>query len=142
MILLNILIYFDKQELESDEEWSNLLEITDQELKLQQQGEEIEDPVLERVVQNSDFLGKMSVGFHSAADEVVKGILEGASKFRQILKVFRNILLLPRLVDGSIRDDLSSCSNIGSMRDDFYWTSRKNSLELIELSFINKVSLV
>jgi hypothetical protein len=30
----------------------------------------------------------------------------------------------------------------GSTRDDFYWTSRKNSLELIELSDINKVSIV
>ena len=28
------------------------------------------------------------------------------------------------------------------MRDDPYWTSRKNSLELIELFSINKVSLV
>jgi hypothetical protein len=28
------------------------------------------------------------------------------------------------------------------MRDDPYWTSRKNSLELIELSSINKVILV
>ncbi len=28
------------------------------------------------------------------------------------------------------------------MRDDPYWTSGKNSLELIELSSINKVSLV
>ena len=36
---------------------------------------------------------------------------------------------------------VSSCSNIGSVRDDPYWTSRKNSLELIELSSINKVSL-
>ena len=34
-----------------------------------------------------------------------------------------------------------SC-NTGSIRDDPYWTSRKNSLELIELSSINKVSLV
>lgn len=88
-------MYFDKQDLESDEEWSNLLEITDQELRLQQQGGEIEDPVLERIVENSDILGKLSAGFHSAADEVLKGILEGASKFRQILKLFRNILLLP-----------------------------------------------
>ena len=31
------------------------------------------------------------------------------------------------------------CSNTGSVRDDPYWTSRKNSLELIELSSINKV---
>ena len=37
---------------------------------------------------------------------------------------------------------VSSCSNTGSIRDDPYWTSRKNSLELIELSSINKVSLV
>ena len=37
---------------------------------------------------------------------------------------------------------VSSCSNTGSIRDDFYWTSRENSLELIELSSINKVSLV
>ena len=33
---------------------------------------------------------------------------------------------------------VSSCSNTGSIRDDPYWTSRKNSLELIELSSINK----
>jgi hypothetical protein len=37
---------------------------------------------------------------------------------------------------------VSSCSNTGSIRDDPYWTSRANSLELIELSSINKVSLV
>ena len=30
----------------------------------------------------------------------------------------------------------SSCSKIGSIRDDPYWTSRQNSLELIELSSI------
>ena len=30
----------------------------------------------------------------------------------------------------------------GSIRDDPYWTSRKSSLQLIELSSINKVSLV
>ena len=32
--------------------------------------------------------------------------------------------------------------NIESIRNDPYWTSRKNSVELIELSSINKVSLV
>ena len=37
---------------------------------------------------------------------------------------------------------VSSCSNTGAIRDDLYWTSRKNSLELIVLSSINKVSLV
>ena len=37
---------------------------------------------------------------------------------------------------------LSSWSNTGLIRDDPYWTSRKNSSELIELSSINKVSLV
>jgi hypothetical protein len=37
---------------------------------------------------------------------------------------------------------VSSCGNTESKRDDLYWTSRTNSLELIELSSINKVSLV
>ena len=37
---------------------------------------------------------------------------------------------------------ISFCSNTGSVGDDSYWTSRKNSLELIELSSINKISLV
>ena len=34
-----------------------------------------------------------------------------------------------------------SCSNTGSIRDDPYWTSRRNNLELIELSSINEISL-
>jgi hypothetical protein len=38
--------------------------------------------------------------------------------------------------------EVSFCSNSVSIRDDPYWTSRKNSLELIELSSTNKVSLV
>ena len=37
---------------------------------------------------------------------------------------------------------VSSCSNTGSIRDDPYLISRENSLELIEVSSINKVSLV
>jgi hypothetical protein len=36
----------------------------------------------------------------------------------------------------------SLTSNTGSIRDGSYWTSRKNRLELIELSSINKVSLI
>jgi hypothetical protein len=39
-------------------------------------------------------------------------------------------------------NEVASRSNTGSIRDDTYWTSRENSLELIELSSINKVSLV
>ena len=35
-----------------------------------------------------------------------------------------------------------SCSNTGTIMVDFCWACRKNSLELIELSSINKVSLV
>ena len=33
-------------------------------------------------------------------------------------------------------------SNTGSIRDDPYWTSRKNSRELIEPSSVNKVSSI
>ena len=35
-----------------------------------------------------------------------------------------------------------SCSNTGSIRDDPYWTSKANSLELIELSSLNIVASV
>ena len=38
--------------------------------------------------------------------------------------------------------DIIRIINTGSKSDDLYWTSGKNSLELIELSSINKVSLV
>ena len=37
---------------------------------------------------------------------------------------------------------VSSYSNTGSIRDDPYWTSRKNSLELVKLSNINKLKLI
>ena len=37
---------------------------------------------------------------------------------------------------------VSSFSNTGSIRDDPYWISRENSLELIELFSTNMVSLV
>jgi hypothetical protein len=43
---------------------------------------------------------------------------------------------------GKISPTFSSATNTGTIKDDPYWTSRKNSLELIELSSINKVSLV
>ena len=45
-------------------------------------------------------------------------------------------------VGGSRLVRVFSCSNTGSARDDPCWTSRKNSLELTELSSINKVSSV
>ena len=41
-----------------------------------------------------------------------------------------------------LHEQVAFCSNTGSMRDDPYWNFRKNSLALIELSSINKVSLV
>jgi hypothetical protein len=46
----------------------------------------------------------------------------------------------PRFSPGTL---VSSSSNTGSIRRYVsYWTSRKNSLELIEISSINKVGLV
>ena len=34
---------------------------------------------------------------------------------------------------------VSSYSTTGSIRDDLYWTSRKKTAELIELSSLNKI---
>ena len=42
----------------------------------------------------------------------------------------------------SITDDPYLTSHTRSIRDDRYWTFRKNSLQPIELSSINKVTLV
>ena len=54
---------------------------------------------------------------------------------------------IPPVVTGAIRNDhkvslvwVSSCGDTASIRDDPYWTSRKNNLELIELSSFNKIS--
>ena len=47
--------------------------------------------------------------------------------------------LFPQIQQSSINE---VSSNTGSTRDDPYWTSRKNCLELIELSSMNKISLV
>jgi hypothetical protein len=54
-------------------------------------------------------------------------------------------MALPRVLAenfANLNSDILICSNTGSIRDDSYWTSRKNSLELIELSNIIKVSLI
>ena len=54
-------------------------------------------------------------------------------------------MALPRVLAenfANLNSDILICSNTGSIRDDSYWTSRENTLELIELSNINKVSLV
>ena len=59
--------------------------------------------------------------------------------------IYRPVMDLMRLIEPSSINkvssvSVSSCSNTGSTRDDPHWTSRKNSLELIELSSINKVT--
>ena len=51
-------------------------------------------------------------------------------------------VFLARLCQTLQISQVSSRSNTGSIRDDPYWTSKKNSVELIELCSINKVSLV
>ena len=46
------------------------------------------------------------------------------------------------LIELSSINSSLACSNTGSIRDNPYLTSRKNSLEQIKLSSINKISLV
>ena len=53
------------------------------------------------------------------------------------LKSVRDHFVIP-----VIRFVIISLFGFESIRNDLYWTSRKISLELIELSSINKVSLV
>ena len=58
-----------------------------------------------------------------------------------VVKIVDKKLSLPDLY-GTLDLYKFTCGNTGPIRDDPYWTFRKNSLELIELSSINKVSLV
>ena len=48
---------------------------------------------------------------------------------------------LPKLNDSAIQQ-VSSCSKTVLMNEDSYWTSKENSLELVKLSSINRVSFV
>lgn len=67
------------------------MEITNKELA---SGEK-NSSLLEKLLEDDKLLVKFKTDFDNAASDVTKGVLEGASRFRQILKVFRNILLLP-----------------------------------------------
>lgn len=86
--------------MDSDEEWANLVELTDQELKREKEltngTSGREDSTLELLITDPEFLKKVNATFDSTAGDVINGVLEGASKFRQVLKVFQNILLSPR----------------------------------------------
>ncbi len=69
---------------------------------------------------------------------VTSGQRENIASIRKVrVLLIHDLLLLAKV---SLFRVLSR-SNTVSIRDDPYWTSRKNSLELIELSSINKVSL-
>ena len=59
---------------------------------------------------------------------------------RPLLKILNSLALIEVFSINEVQ--VSSCSNIGSTTEDPYWISIKNSLELIELSSTNKVSLV
>lgn len=41
------------------------------------------------------FIQKVQDGLESAADQVLDGLLEGASRLRQILRVLRSFLIIP-----------------------------------------------
>ena len=64
------------------------------------------------------------------------------SRFEVVLFLFRD-LYIHAVFKVWLRNVKQTVHNgTGSIRDDPYWISSKNSLELIELSSINKVSLV
>ena len=59
-----------------------------------------------------------------------------------LLNFQKNLKSVSLLVLGKLyNSNLQLKNNSTTERDDPYWTSRKNSLELIELSSMNKVTL-
>ena len=67
-------------------------------------------------------------------------VLIWRSRFVELSIKFRSVRAI--LYKYSYFSLVCSCSITGSIRDDPYWTSRENSLELIELPSINIISLV
>jgi hypothetical protein len=51
------------------------------------------DGMVKKLVSDSDFVSRTRTALDSACCLVLEGVLEGASKLRQVLRVLRNIIM-------------------------------------------------
>ena len=84
-----------QEELDSDEEWDYLIELTEQvaTVKPSTKRAPAEDAkITEKLMADSAFITKVQDALETVAGQVLDGLLEGASRLRQILRVLRSLL--------------------------------------------------
>lgn len=84
-----------QEELDSEEEWDYLVELTDKIVtsSSQKDSSEEDDRIPEKLMTDSAFISKVQSSLETVAVQVLDGLLEGASRFRQILRVLRSLLM-------------------------------------------------
>jgi len=87
--------YGGQEELDSDEEWDYLVELTEQAATgtPTQQDVHTQDPsISEKLMTDAAFISKVQSALEAVAAQVLDGLLEGASRLRQILRVLKSLL--------------------------------------------------
>ena len=74
-----------QEEVDSDDEWQGLIEVTDQD-------GELEYPL--KLISDKKFLSKLNTRIENSAAQVLDGMLEGASRLRTVLRVVTNLVTL------------------------------------------------
>lgn len=59
----------------------------------QKDGSEEDDRIPEKLMTDAAFINKVQSSLETVAVQVLDGLLEGASRFRQILRVLRSLLM-------------------------------------------------
>ncbi|XP_022798774.1 serine/threonine-protein kinase 36-like [Stylophora pistillata] len=85
----------EQEDLDSEEEWDYLVELTDKigTSSSQKDSSEEDDKIPEKLMTDSAFIDKVQSSLETVAVQVLDGLLEGASRFRQILRVLRSLLI-------------------------------------------------
>ena len=84
--------------MDSEEEWDYLVELTEQVSTggTHQKESPSEDArITEKLMTDSVFISKVQSALEVVAGQVLDGLLEGASRLRQILRVLRSLLATP-----------------------------------------------
>ncbi|XP_068679432.1 serine/threonine-protein kinase 36-like [Montipora foliosa] len=96
-----------QEELDSDEEWDYLVEVTGK-TAAKTPGQQ-ESSISEKLMTDAAFICKVQDGLEAVAGQVLDGLLEGASRLRQILRVLRSLLTTP----GSLEAKVNFSSSVG-----------------------------
>ena len=86
-----------QEELDSEEEWDYLVEVTEQAASgdtstLRNMSPTQEISISEQLMTDTAFTRKVQSALEGAAAQVLDGLLEGASRLRQILRVLTSLL--------------------------------------------------